>query len=621
MCGVFGVATSRNRKLAIDSPLMQSMRDLLAHRGPDDAGLIHEGHISLAHRRLTLLDREGGAQPFRLARRGMPRVLLAWNGEIYNHLELRTELARDGCAFGTRSDTETLAVLLAMRGRAGLEKLRGMFAISAWFPDTERLLLARDSFGIVPLFHTRIKHSDGDEIAFASEPAPLLANPNFKVEPDWCSVASYLEMPRRTFGARTLYRGLSMIEPGRVHEFDLARDDLRETVTHFAPRTTCDDPIDEHDATWMVRESVTKSIELHMIADAPICTLLSGGIDSTVIASVARAHSKSLVTFAAGATTDAARPGSDLFMARRVASLLGSDHHEILVDRELFASRWDQLLRNGLMPLATPNEIAIALLGEHIAPHAKAALGGEGADELFGGYGAPLEATIAWTEADISRTPASATDFYRTAFGWSPRSLIPELFTEGVGSLINSQGHDPLGSLLHQHFSAARDLSSLASHLEVQRAVNLTNLLERLNLSLMRNGVEGRVPFADVAVLDVARRVGTSHLFGGVGNCAVTDICPQGGVATAAGTLVTKRVLRHAFADVLSPEIASRPKASFPLPFEQWIADASGWIDGPVSREVFSPAARVLVANQASQHWRLAWPMLNIARWLDTVFG
>ena len=92
-------------------------------------------------------------------------------------------------------------------------------------------------------------------------------------------------------------------------------------------------------------------------------------------------------------------------------------------------------------------------------------------------------------------------------------------------------------------------------------------------------------------------------------------------MATAAGTLVTKRVLRHAFADVLSPEIASRPKASFPLPFEQWIADASGWIDGPVSREVFSPAARVLVANQASQHWRLAWPMLNIARWLDTVFG
>ncbi len=609
----------------MDAPLVEAMRDLLAHRGPDDAGLLHEGHLALAHRRLTLLDAVGGAQPFRLQRRGLPRVALVFNGEIYNHLELRKELsdelARNGCAFETRSDTETLAVLLAMRGREGLSKLRGMFAFAAWFPDTERLLLARDPFGIVPLYHTRTKHHDGDEIAFASEPAPLLANPAFKVEPDWCSVASYLEMPRRTFGARTLYRGLAMVEPGHSHEFDLAREDLRETISCFAPSCTQGGMIDEHDAAWIVRETVTKSIELHMVADAPICTLLSGGIDSTVIASIARAHSKSLVTFAAGATTDLSQPGSDLFMARRVANLLGSDHHEILIDRESFAAHWSQLLGDGLMPLATPNEIAIAMLGEQIAPHAKAALGGEGADELFGGYGAPLEATLAWTEADIERTPYTAAQFYRTAFGWSPRTLVPELFADSVRSTIHSKAEDPLGALLEQHFNAASDLSSLASHLEVQRAVNLTNLLERLNVSLMRSGVEGRVPFADVAVLDVARRVGTNHLFAGTSHELGAYSHSHGGIQTASGTLVTKRVLRHAFADVLSPEIACRPKASFPLPFEQWIAAAAPWMDGPVAREVFSPAARVLVANQASQHWRLAWPMLNVARWLDTVFG
>ena len=141
--------------------------------------------------------------------------------------------------------------------------------------------------------------------------------------------------------------------------------------------------------------------------------------------------------------------------------------------------------------------------------------------------------------------------------------------------------------------------------------MNLVNLLERLNLSLMRGSVEGRVPFADVRVLDAAMRAGGAHLIADGG----------GGIATATGTLVTKRVLRRAFADVLPPEIVARPKASFPLPFESWIAAQTHWIDGPIAQEVFSPAARTLVRTQSMQHWRLAWPMLNLARWLDSTFS
>jgi asparagine synthase (glutamine-hydrolysing) len=612
MCGILGAATSRGERLSLDSAAMSAMRDLLAHRGPDAVGLAHEGHIALAHRRLTLLDAVGGLQPFHLAQPGIPRVVLAWNGEIYNHLELRRELERDGCVFRTRSDTETLAYLLAKRGRGGLASLRGMFAIAAWFPQTEQLLLARDSFGIVPLFHARMNIGSRTEIAFASEPSAILAHPGFRIEPDWASVASYLELPRRSFGARTLFHGLRMVEPGAVHEFNLASDELAETVTNFSAQLAHALPCDDREAAWIVRSAVTESIDAHLVADAPICTLLSGGIDSTVIASIARTRSKSLLTFAAGAATDTAQPGSDLFTARRVAKLLGSEHHEVLLDQDGFSAMWDELVGASCMPLSTPNEIAIAMLGTRIAPHAKAALSGEGADELFGGYGAPLDATIAWMDAGIEHTPETAASFYRTAFGWSPRTLVHEFFADNVSAPLREGNDDPIGALLTREYTEAGDLAVLGSHLTVQRKVNLTNLLERLNISLMRGSVEGRVPFADIAVLHAAQRVGTSHLFGSGS---------EGGIATATGTLVTKRVLRQAFADVLSPEIVARPKASFPLPFEKWIAGQAGWMDGPVSREIFSPAARGLVRTQAAQHWRLAWPMLNIARWLDGVFG
>jgi asparagine synthetase B (glutamine-hydrolysing) len=151
----------------------------------------------------------------------------------------------------------------------------------------------------------------------------------------------------------------------------------------------------------------------------------------------------------------------------------------------------------------------------------------------------------------------------------------------------------------------------------------------------MRGSVEGRVPFADLEVLRAAQKTGSAHLFAAAESERSAALCGasrgfSSGTATLAahstnaaarGALVTKRVLRQAFADVLSPDIVSRPKASFPLPFEQWIAARADWIDGPVSREVFTPAARALVRTQSAQHWRLAWPMLNLARWLDTVFA
>ena len=639
MCGVLGAATVRGQRLMQDEALVAETRDLLAHRGPDAAGIVHGGHVALAHRRLALLDPAGGAQPFvadALARdtgsRRGARVTLAWNGELYGHEALRRALCARGVPLRTRSDTEALAWLLALDGAAALDALRGMFALAAWIERADgssELVLARDPFGTIPFHWARVARGAGhaDEIVFASEPRAILAHPGFRVEPDFAALAAYLEMPRRAFGARTLYRGLLALEPGEVLSFDLADSALPASRRRLALPEAEGAGDTLRDAAWRTRLAVTESVDLHLVADAPVCTLLSGGIDSTIIGSLVRARigrDARLVTFAAGADGDAARPESDLFAARRVAQLLRSEHHEVTVDGEGFGARWDELVAHGLSPLATPNEIAISMLGERIAPHAKAALSGEGADELFGGYGPPLEATLAWIDADTTHDGASAARFYRTAFGWSPRAFVDELLAPACAE--SARADDPVGAMLVRAFEGEGDLASLDAHLAALRRVNLTNLLERLNLSLMKGSVEGRVPFADRGVLACARGVGAAHLLGSqaAGSAAIhgpARTTTSVATSTAASTLVTKRVLREAFADVLPPEILSRPKASFPLPFERWIAARADWIDGPVAREVFSGAARDLVRTQAAQHWRLAWPMLNAARWLDTVFG
>jgi asparagine synthase (glutamine-hydrolysing) len=612
MCGLTGTVTSTGRRLSRGATTLEGERDLLAHRGPDACGLFVRTHVAIGHRRLALLDREGGVQPFEVATPDGRRTVVAWNGELYDHASLRPALEQEGARFRTRSDTETLAWLVALRGVEALAEVRGMYALAAYLEREERLVLARDPFGIVPLLHARVATAGGFEIRFASEPAPILASEGFAVEPDWPSVAAYLEMPRRSFDARTLYRGLHAVEPGATVAFDLRDPALRPVHGRLPAPEPEPAETDVHRAAWRVREEVIASVASHLVADDRVCTLLSGGIDSTIVASIARSRCERLVTFAAGAASDSTRPGSDLFTARRIAGLLGSEHHEVLLDEDDFGERWEALLASGRTPLATPNEIAIAMLGDAIRPHAKAALSGEGADELFGGYGPPLEATIAWTEAGVPHGARDAAAFYRSAFGWSPRTVTAELFAGGVADVAFG-ADDPLGDLLESAYADAGDPLSIDAHLEVLRRVNLVNLLERLNLSLMQGSVEGRVPFADPGVRRAALAAGSAHLFAPGSN--------HGAVATATRTLVTKRVLRHAFADVLSPEVLERPKASFPLPFERWIAAKSGWIDGPVACAVFSPAARELVRTQAAQHWRLAWPVLNLARWLDRTFG
>ncbi|MSR41429.1 MAG: asparagine synthase (glutamine-hydrolyzing) [Phycisphaerales bacterium] len=617
MCGVAGFASwsgsSRDHDRDEGNRTVRSMLAAIAHRGPDDLRVECFGALALGHARLAILDPERGVQPVRARCPNGSDVVVAFNGEIYNHLEVRRELIALGAQFQTHGDAETLAFAFSAWGAEALPRLRGMFAIAAWFPESDELILARDPLGIVPMHWTIARDSYGPVLVFASEIPAILKHSAVRKAPDLAAVGAYLRMPRRSFGERTLYEGIRSLRPGHLLHAQLRADsrDVQLLAFHEFASTAPDSLTTLADAAAAVREAVIESIVKHLQSDVPVASLLSGGVDSTIIAAIARAHGCGASTFAAGAEGDEISSATDLTHARHVARRLRSEHHECIVRRGEFLRRWQSSVQRLGLPLATPNEIAISALAESIRPHAKVALSGEGADELFGGYEPAIAAIQGFLEhAQHHGHRPSAQDaaaFHLDAFSWAPTAAVPELLAPKAR--LAARLEPLLEQELALRFEQAGDPSLLETHLAVQQEFNLLNLLERLNSNLMLHSVEGRVPFSDVRVLEVARAIPASLLFQ-----------EHASGTTCTRTLVGKRVLKAAFADVLPPSIVARPKASFPLPFQEWMPDCTAVLEGDAARAMLSPAAIELVRNEPSRHWRLSWPMLNIAMWANSNF-
>jgi asparagine synthase (glutamine-hydrolysing) len=596
MCGLLVVAGSGSRPPSVSDAVATTMRDTMSRRGPDGAGLLRDGPVLLAHRRLAITRVAENSQPL-VAGTGEGRVAIVFNGELYDLDALRAELLRAGAEVRTGTDTELLALAIGLWGEQTFARVRGMFAVAAWRPAQRELLLARDALGVIPLHYALVATGEGTELVVASEPTPILAHPAMPIRPDLDSIANYLVTLRPECGGRTLFRGLRSVRPGHLIRcrLDHAEPRLEESRWWRPPAATLD--VGPEEAASLVRSAVLDSVRAHLVADVPVVGLLSGGLDSAIVVACAREAGLSLPTFAGGFD----EPDSDLDHARRAAASFGTRHHEAPVDEARFRARWPWLIDTVGWPLSTPNEVAIHALGERIRSSASVALSGEGADELFAGYGPALASAQAWIDAGAIGSPAI---WHASAFAWIPPSA--------VGAVLAGQAD--LGATiaeLESHFEG-RDPRDLRSHLDVQRGLNLPNLLRRLNTNLMAASVEGRTPFADLRVAELAARLPMSTLL-------ADDPEPESsaGGAVAVRTLPrTKRVLREAFADLLPETTLHRPKASFPIPFERWLAAHAAVVDtSSAARDLLSPEIRTIVRSSPAEHWRLAWPVINVGLW------
>ncbi|MEA2425546.1 MAG: hypothetical protein QOH13_1956, partial [Thermoleophilaceae bacterium] len=370
MCGICGlVATGGGMP---DRAALEAMNETLVHRGPDSAGVVMDGPVGLAARRLSIIDLEQGNQP--IANED-GQVHVVQNGEIYNHAQLRAELEAQGHRLRTdHSDTEVLVHLYEQHGPAFAERLRGMFAIAIWDARERRLVLARDRFGIKPLHWARIAGG----LAFGSELKALLPAPGFSRAIDPAAVDAFLAF--NTIPAPlTIYKAARKLEPGHVLVWQEGSSDV--TIERFARPSPARDP--RAATPGEVLDVLRDSVRAHLVSDVPVGVMLSGGVDSSALAALAATESSERIsTFSIGFEEQGFDETS---RARLVAERYDTDHHELVV-RPNAVELLPKLTDAFDEPFADSSALPTWLVSELAASHVKVAMSGEGGDELFGGY-------------------------------------------------------------------------------------------------------------------------------------------------------------------------------------------------------------------------------------------
>ena len=370
MCGIAGIVHTDGRQ--VDASALQRMANAMTHRGPDGRGIWLDGGAGFAHRRLAIIDLQGGRQPMISGDSG---CVLTFNGEIYNYRELRRTLAAEGLHFLEQSDTEVVLRAYERWGEQCVDHFRGMFAFAVWDPRARRLFAARDRLGIKPLYYRWQRRT----LTFASELKAILAgDPSDRPQLDPCSFDRYLRL-QYVPAPHTMVAGVRQLLPGCT--LSLAADDPEPLERRFWQAHA---RVDDRATTAALHDRLSAVVQSHMVADVPVGALLSGGVDSSlVVAHMVRAASTAVHTFSVG--FDDARL-DERSAARQVAEHLGTVHHEQLVTDADAAEALPRIVAAMDEPLADYAALPTYLIARFAARHVKVVLTGEGADELFAGY-------------------------------------------------------------------------------------------------------------------------------------------------------------------------------------------------------------------------------------------
>jgi asparagine synthase (glutamine-hydrolysing) len=574
MCGICGLLSRAPG--GPDPALLGTMNSTLVHRGPDSDGAFVSGPVGLAARRLSIIDLAHGDQPIG---NEDGRVQVVQNGEIYNHEELRRELGRSGHTFRTRCDTEVIVHLYEEHDLAFAERLRGMFALAIWDGRRGRLVLARDRFGIKPLFY----RERGGELAFASELKALIRLPDLDRALDSHALESFLAF-NSIPAPLTIFREVRKLPPGHL----LVADEGGLEMSRYArPRPATADAVrreSPRDLATELRQRLRDSVRAHLVADVPVGVLLSGGVDSAALAALAAEETSGPVsTFSIGFEE---RSFNELENARLVAKRYGTDHHELVL-RPDAAELLPRLAEVFDEPLADSSALPTYLVSELASGHVKVALSGEGGDELFGGYYTyvadvlaprigPLAAVL---RPLVDRLPSSSE---KVSFDYKVKrfsrgaSLPPlerhhawkEIFSEEArADLLRARGGDGFDPLevYRRRFAETEGAEMLARLQDLDLGIYLADdLLVKTDRASMAHSLEARVPYLDVEVSDLAMALPTKLKVRG---------------------LQKKRLLRSAVAPLLPREIIRARKQGFSIP-------AAAWLRGelePFAREVLAP--------------------------------
>jgi asparagine synthase (glutamine-hydrolysing) len=372
MCGFIGCVHDKEQHYRDEQKQQfKNMNDIITHRGPDDDGFYYDDHIQFGFRRLSIIDIECGHQPLTYENE---RYWIIFNGEVYNYLELREELVKEGLQFATHSDTEVIIALYSHLKEKAVEKLRGMFAFTIWDKQEQTIFGARDPFGIKPYFYLE----DGERTFFASEKKSILLALENDVL-DYDSLQHYLTyqfVPE----PNTMSKGIHKLEPG--HYFTKKIGSPMEIKRYWKASFN---PVQKSESSFIkeIQEVLIDSVKMHMRSDVPVGSFLSGGIDSSIIASIAKQFHPAIKTFSVGFEQNGF---SEIDVAKETADKLGVENISYVITPQEYMNELPKIIWHMDDPLADPAAIPLYFVAREARKHVTVVLSGEGADELFGGY-------------------------------------------------------------------------------------------------------------------------------------------------------------------------------------------------------------------------------------------
>lgn len=551
MCGIAGVISP---KIKDKEAVIGSMVSKIVHRGPDDDGFYVDKNVGLGMRRLAIIDLKTGRQPM-TNKNGS--LVIFFNGEIYNYLELKNELLPRGHKFKTNSDTEVILKMYEEYGEKMLPKLRGMFAFCIYNTETGDVFLARDFFGIKPLYYLI---ADESIVAFSSEIKSFESFPGFKAEVNDNAVLNYLSFQYNPT-LETFFKNVYKLPPAHFM-FINGEDGKIEIKKYWNFEFHQDDSLDEHKTAKMIFDTVRDSVEHHMIADVPVGAFLSGGLDSSIITTLMQEirGDKKIKTFTVGWNN--LTEGKE---AIETAEFLGTDHTELNIGPDEYFSVLPKVAYHFDEPIADPSAVGLYFVAEEAKKHVKVVLSGEGADELFGGY------NIYLTPFDSQKLlwfPKFFVKFLiNLPFGFFGKNYLRRVsmkledwyigqkyfngsvFTQDEIKDLWSGGNEKFMSLnyLYKQTKGMSD-STAMQYIDINTWL-VGDILSKADKMTMANSLELRVPFLDVEVANIAGSLPDRLKWKG---------------------RVTKYILREAFKNIIPESTRNRRKLGFPTPVKDW---------------------------------------------------
>ena len=625
MCGIAG--WYRRGVGDVDSAVITRQCDTIHHRGPDDQGVLTDADFGYGMRRLSVLDIPGGHQPMRS---GDGRYAIVFNGEIFNHVELRSELNDRGFSFSTSSDTETILASYACWGNDSWSRLEGMFAIALWDNLQRCLTLVRDPLGIKPLYFTEQKGGVG----FASELKALRVLPGFEFDLSDRAVHDFF-----SFGhvrkPRSIFRQVRTLDPG--HFMVIPATGTAVTCSYWTPETSVSPIASLNEWTEQMRDQLLGSVRRHLQSDVPVGAFLSGGIDSSaILAAMVRSGAASVKAFTIG------YPGAAIdesAAARRIADYLGCEHVLLPLEAGRAVDSLPLVQKSFDEPFADMAAIPTFFASKMAAEHVKVVLCGEGGDELFAGYKRhrnarnierfrPAISRLGAISSLLDRMPATGSTrinyLQQHARRFKEFVSLPDGYqqffaaTEISSRAVRQQIYNPEFQASHRDEVSYEALEteyfpkSVPGHSALERflladlSVNMPSaMLTRLDRASMAHSVEARVPLLSHIFVDWALSVPSKYkLHGNVG----------------------KYLLRRAVRPWLPSDVFTRPKQGFQMPLAQWFRGDFGnfarevWHDSGASRAGYLDCEAVeglFVAHQegTANHSRMLYAIAVFSLW------